>query len=139
LLLLVIEHGVPLDRSLRLAAESSSDARLRDAALRLAERSRLGGTIGPSPDGAAANWSDFPLLIRLALHHLDNRALLAGGLRQAAAIYRERAIRAAEWHAEYLPILLTMLIGGGITIAFTLFVLWPYAATLYKLAEWNWR
>ncbi len=139
MLLLLVERGVPLDRSLCLAAESSDDVGLRTAALQLAEKSRLGGAVRPTPNTVDKDRSEFPLLIRLALHHAGDRALLAGGLRQAAAMYRERAIRAAEWYAEYVPILLTVAIGGTITIGFTLLVIWPYAATLYKLSEWNWR
>jgi hypothetical protein len=60
-------------------------------------------------------------------------------LRQAAAIYRERTVRAAEWYTEYLPILLTIVIGGTLTIGFTLLVLWPYVSMLYELSEWNWN
>ena len=64
---------------------------------------------------------------------------LASSLRQAALLYHERAIRAAEWYAEYLPIVLTVLVGGTITAGFTLFVLWPYASTLHEFSSWNWR
>jgi hypothetical protein len=80
-----------------------------------------------------------PILIRLALRHTNDRALLASSLRQAATMYHERAVRTAEWYAEYLPIVLTLLIGGTITAGFTLFVLWPYASTLHELSQWNWR
>ena len=139
MLQLLVERGVPLDRSLHLAAESSDDPALRNAALRLAEQSRLGTAVRPPSSIDDEGLAKFPLLIRLALHHAGDRTLLAGGLRQAAAMYRERAIRAAEWYAEYLPILLTVVIGGAITIGFTLFVVWPYAATLRQLSESNWR
>jgi general secretion pathway protein F len=138
--LLLVERGVPIDRSLRLAAESTADRRLRGAAQRLADDIQSGGA-PPSPnDRAVANvLSEFPILIRLALRHTNDRALLAGSLRQAAGMYHERAARATEWYSEYLPILLTVLVGGTITAGFTLFVLWPYASALYELSDWNWR
>ncbi len=92
---------------------------------------------GNEPSGAGR--SDFPLLIRLAMHHTGDRGLMVGSLRQASAIYRERAIRAADWYAEYFPILMVVGIGGTLTLGFALLVLWPYAATLNELARWNWR
>ena len=73
-------------------------------------------------------------MIRLALFHSANRDLLVSSLKQAATLYRERAIRAAEWYAEYVPILLTIGVGGTVTICFTLLVLWPYTAMLRELA-----
>jgi type II secretory pathway component PulF len=140
LLALLVERGVPLDESLRLAAEATGDRRFRNRAGRLADEIRQGRmphAYGDEPEAAVR--SEFPLLIRLAMHHKGNRGLLAGSLRQAAVIYRERAIRAAEWYAEYFPVLVVVGIGGTLTIGFTLLVLWPYAATLNELAGWNWR
>ena len=140
ILQLLVERGLPLDQALRLAAGATNDARLQAAAEKFAERASQ-GAVGRPMDAAWHHSSQegFPMLIRLALHHTGDRALLAGGLRQAAAMYRERAIRAAEWYAEYLPMVLTVAIGGTLTIAFTLLVIWPYASTLHELAGWNWR
>jgi type II secretory pathway component PulF len=138
ILRLLVERGLPLDQALRLAADTTNDPRLRSAAGMLAARIEQGGT-ARAVDKEATHDSDFPMLIRLALHHAGDRALLAGGLRHAATMYRERAVHAAEWYAEYLPMLLTVAIGGTITIGFTLMVLWPYAATLHELSGWNWK
>ncbi|HJQ81282.1 MAG TPA: type II secretion system F family protein [Lacipirellulaceae bacterium] len=140
LLVLLVERGLPLDDSLCLAAEATGNRRFRNRAERVANEIRQGRAIqahGAEPGGAKN--SEFPLLIRLAMHHRGDRALLAGSLRQASSIYRERAIRAAEWYAEYFPILVVAGIGGTLTMGFTLLVLWPYAATLNELAGWNWR
>jgi type II secretory pathway component PulF len=159
LLLLLVERGVPLDQSLQLAGEAAGDRRLRAAALRMAKDVHAGqavqmrmqaaggreqgfGTSSLPPASRILNpspISDFPILIRLALQHAGDRALLVAGLRQAAAIYHERTVRAAEWYTEYLPILLTIVIGGTFTIGFTLFVLWPYVSMLYEVSGWNWR
>ena len=140
LLRLFVERGLPLDQSLRLAAGATEDRPLRSAAERLADEIGRGaaveraGTVGDS-----SRQPGFPPLVRLALHHARDRGLLVGGLRQAASMYRERAIRGAEWHAEYFPILLTVVLGGTLTIGFTLTVLWPYASTLHELADWKWK
>jgi type IV pilus assembly protein PilC len=140
LLMILVERGVALDQALCLAGGAADDARLREPAERLANEIRRGVVPGQIHTGATSSaQSEFPLLIRLALHHAGNRALLTGGLRQAVDIYRERALRTAEWHAEYLPMILTVVIGGTLTAAFTLLVLWPYISTLHELAGWNWR
>jgi type II secretory pathway component PulF len=140
LLRLLAERGLPLDQSLRLAGEAIDDQRLQVAAVRWADQISRGEVLRPT-NGSKTEWAaaEFPLLIRVALRQANDRALLIGGLRQAAAMYRDRAIRTAEWCAEYMPILLTVAIGGTLTIGFTLLVLWPYASTLSELADWNWR
>jgi type II secretory pathway component PulF len=159
LLYLLVERGLPLDQSLRLAGEAAGDHRLRAAALGMAravhsgqvvkQRMQDAGYEGQGFDSSSllppsrildsARAPDVPLLIRLALQHAGDRPLLLAGLRQAAAMYHERTVRAADWYTEYLPILLTIVIGGTFTIGFTLFVLWPYASMLYEMSEWNWR
>jgi type II secretory pathway component PulF len=140
MLRLLVERGLPLDRSLRLAGESTADSRIRRAALGLADDVQSGAAASHVNESAlTAKQSDFPILIRLALRHTNDRGLLVSSLRQAATMYHERAIRAAEWYAEYLPVLLTVFVGGTITAGFTLFVLWPYASTLHQLSGWNWH
>jgi type II secretory pathway component PulF len=139
LLRLLVDRGTPLETSLQLAGEATGDRKLRAAALQLAKRTQSGDI------RSALRISDrnidpgFPVLIRLALLHAANRPLLSVGLRQASTIYRERTIRAADWYAEYLPVFLTVVVGGTFTIGFTLFVLWPYIALLYELAGPGWR
>jgi type II secretory pathway component PulF len=162
LLRMLIERGLPLDRALRLAADAAGNAKIRAAAGELAAQAERGDALVAerSPDRSAEcgvgrpahNWrpqpehvedatgrSAMPLLVRLALRHTSDRRLLSSSLRQAAGLYRERAIRAAEWHAEYLPIVLTIGIGGTLTLGFTLLVFWPYASMLYEISWSNWR
>jgi general secretion pathway protein F len=138
LLLLMVERGVSLDHALRLSADAIDDRALRSSAYELSEHIKLGGsTAGTGSDDIQRLRSTFPLMIRLALFHSGNRELLVSSLRQAALMYRERAIRAAEWYSEYVPILLTIGVGGTLTICFTLLVLWPYTSMLRELAGLN--
>jgi general secretion pathway protein F len=139
-MLLLLDRGIPLPQSLRLAGEASDDRRLRAAALDTAQRIEHGGTASSfAASSADGRMSDFPVLIRLAMHHADNGRLLVASLRQARTMYRDRAIRAADWYTEYLPILLTVAIGGTFTIFFALFVFWPYASMLHELSQWKGR
>jgi general secretion pathway protein F len=138
-LLLLIDRGLPLAESLRLAGEASNDSSLRRAADQEATQIELGNTANESSTTKElSSRPSFPVLIRLALHHADNRNLMSTSLRQAASMYHERAVRSAEWYSEYLPVLLTVVVGGTVTIGFALFVLWPYASMLHEIANWNW-
>ena len=140
ILRLLIERNLPLDRALRLAGDAVDDPRLSSSAKQLAEQISQGGAVSPATDAMASSAAaEFPLLIRVALRQANNRRLLVSGLRQAAMMYRERAVRTAEWYAEYMPIALTVGVGGTLTVGFALLVLWPYAATLSELAGWNWK
>ncbi len=138
LLLLMVERGVPLDHALRLAADATQGGPLHSSAYELADHIKRGGTTSQAGINDVGQLrSQFPLMIRLALFHSANRELLVNSLKQAATVYRERAIRAAEWYSEYLPVFLTVAIGGTLTICFTLLVLWPYTTMLRELAGLN--
>jgi type II secretory pathway component PulF len=140
LMLLLVRNQVPLHQSLRLMSEATNERQLKRAAVEVAERIERGEAAwATTANVARQHRTEFPLLIRLALYHAENRSLLAGALQQAATLYRERAIRSAEWYAEYVPILLTIGIGGTLTICFTLSVLWPYASALHEMAGNEWR
>jgi general secretion pathway protein F len=139
LLRLLVDRGLPLDKSLRLTADTTADRRLRTAAKNLAAHVHTGDAQPITAVNSEEGRGGFPVLIRLALLHANDRSLLSAGLRQAATMYHERTVRAAEWYAEYLPVLLTVIIGGTFTIGFTLLVLWPYAAMLYEVSGPSWR
>jgi general secretion pathway protein F len=140
MLRLLVERGLPLDRALLISADAVTDSKMRSAATQLAARARHGEIIVPSSgELQEAERSGIPLLVRLALNHAADRRLMSAGLDEAATQYRERAIRAAEWYSEYAPILLTLVIGGAVTLAFTLMIIWPYVSLLHDLAKWNWE
>jgi general secretion pathway protein F len=139
LLLLMTERGVPLDKAIRLSGDAIEDLELRSSAHQVAEHIARGGSVTINNDALTEQRAKFPLLLRLALFHSLNRESLVNSLRQAAIMYREHAARAAEWYAEYVPILLTIGIGGTLAIGFTLLVLWPYTSLLQELSNWHWR
>jgi hypothetical protein len=65
--------------------------------------------------------------------------MLERGLQQAATIYRERALRTADWVSEYLPIILTAAVGGTVVVGLALALFWPYATALHEMAQPNWK
>ncbi len=140
MLSLLVERRVPLNQALQLAADATGDGSLCADAQRLVTDIERGGSGHSNDIGSVRRGNDgIPLLIRLALTRSGETDRMAASLRQAAAMYRERAVRAADWYAEYAPILLVVGIGGTITVGFTLLVMWPYVGMLYELSGWNWK
>jgi general secretion pathway protein F len=140
LLHLLIRQELPLDRALVLAADATDDRRLGAAVHRLAAQVQQGQAAADLlSTGMDAQFYDIPPLVRLALYQSSNRALLTGSLYQAAETYRDRAIRSADWYTEYLPMLLTVVVGGTMTLGFALLVFWPYSSMLRELSRWNWN
>ncbi|MCL4203693.1 MAG: type II secretion system F family protein [Pirellulaceae bacterium] len=130
----LIEHGVPLPESLRLAADASGDRGLRDAGHQWAQRLEAGETqasCGPLP-GA-------PRMLGLVLASGTSPERLGTTLRRMGQSYRQEAAWMSRWVAVYLPVTLSVLIGGTATIAYALSVIWPFASVLWELAAPNVR
>jgi type II secretory pathway component PulF len=139
LMLMMVENGVPLDQALHFMGEASQDRRIQRVAQQIAGNARHGSALVMGTDGSVSELNALPLLIRLALQHAANRPIFTSILRQASALYRDRALRAAESYIEFIPIVLTVAVGGSLTFAFALMVLWPYASALHEVAGATWR
>jgi general secretion pathway protein F len=139
LLLLMAENDVPLDQALQLVGEASPNAQIQRATLRIAANARQGNAFVSTAHDADSDMRAIPLLLRLALQQAGNRTIFTTILRQASALYRDRALRAAESYTEYIPVVLTIAIGGTCTLAFALLVLWPYVSALREVAGATWR
>jgi type II secretory pathway component PulF len=129
-LALLVENRVPLVEAMPLAAEASGDRRLSRAAEKVASRLESGA---PLNRDVAAGTAMPPLLLWLMVTG-QSQAALVPALRHAATTYRNRARHQAELTRVFLPVLLTVLIGGGATLAYALVVLGPWTMLLRTLA-----
>ena len=79
----------------------------------------------PSPPGARLPAAD-------SLADADGRrdGALLTALRSSAAAYRRRALHQAEFIRVFLPVVLTVGIGGSVVLAYAVTVFAPYAAFL---------
>jgi type II secretory pathway component PulF len=126
----LIEHEVPLPESLRLAADACGDRRLGESVRQLADALEAG--VHPS-NGASAPHA--PRLLGLLLTGGSSPQRLAATLRRMSQSYRQLAMQMSRWVAVYLPLLLTVAIGGTATIAYALSVIWPFASILWELGQ----
>ncbi len=121
LLALLVEHGVPLAEGLRLSADATGDAALRDRARQLAASIERGNVASAS----GAYRYGFPPFLFWALTHGQQAGGLARLLRHAGTIYRRRAANLANWFKVIFPIITALVIGGGVTALYALTLFGP--------------
>ncbi len=131
LLALMNEQQVPLHEAVTLAADASGDRALRDAARIVSARLYQ----GEFHVGNGSLPARFPPLIGWSLFAGVDSNALTGTLRNSARLYRERAARTARWTILYLPIVLTVVIGGTAVLAQTIAVFVPLSQLLYDLVK----
>jgi len=134
-LTLLVENRVPLDEAVVLAAEASGNPQALVTARRMAMAIRRGETlpkaVGPGRRRLREN-GFLPLLIWLMGGGKRRDALLPA-LRHAAETYRRRANQQAELARVFLPVALTVAIGGTATMLYVLALFVPYASMLKAL------
>ena len=129
-LALLVESRVPLDQAVVLAADGSGDRRIRRAAGELSAALARGET----PDGRSAGRAGFPPLLVWLMSAGQRQGVLKEALRHAAEIYHRRSRRHADLARLVIPVAMTLIIGGGATLAFVLLVFGPWTSLLKTLA-----
>lgn len=131
-LALLIEQEIPLDEAVVLAGEASGDARLCDEASQVAGALREGRTLGESLAAA----SRFPPLLAWLIETGQERGTLALALRHSAETYRQRALQRGDASRLLLPILLTVVVGGGTVLTYAVLLFWPWFSLLKTIGDW---
>lgn len=131
-LALLLGHGVPLPEAAELAGEASGDPALKDAAGRLAQATRRGEPAGQALRAAS---DPLPPLLGWLVVAGQDQGTLAPTLRQAAELYRRRALRRAETLRTLLPTFLLLLIGGVAALAYTVLLFVPWTTLLQALTR----
>jgi general secretion pathway protein F len=128
LLALLVEHQVPLQDAVTLAAEATGDASLRRAAGTIADAIRRGEPPGDGAGGA------LPPLLGWLMATGARQGGLAAALRQAAGLYRRRALQRADLLRAMLPTVMLFAIGATATLFYTLSLFIPLTELLGNLA-----
>ncbi len=127
---LLVENRVPLPESIVLSAESTGDPRMIRSAHEIADSLRSGRSLGP-PDALRPG---FPPLLDWLMVTGQRHSVLAPALSHAAEFYRRRARRQGDAARLFVPIVLTVAIGGTVTLAYALFVFAPWVRLLQALS-----
>ena len=129
ILTLLVEHEVPLEEALTLAGEAVGDAATERAAKAVAADVRRGAR----PVAGLAGSGLSPLVEWLLLSGIADRKVVPL-LRHTADVYRRQVARQADFLRFFLPALLTVAIGGTVTLLYVLTIFVPYAELLEYLS-----
>ena len=127
----LLEKETPLEEALRLAAGASGDARLTKGAQALA----AGLVQGELPADDSPEARRFPPFLRWALWHSETTIGRDRALRMAAGIYRQSAQRRADRLRLFAPMIVGIVLGGGVTLLYGLALFVPVAQMLRALAS----
>jgi type II secretory pathway component PulF len=129
-LALLVENRVPLGDGLVLSAEATGDPQMIRVAKKAAEALEQGQTLeslaGPTEECS-------PLLSWLMVVGHRRGALLPA-LRHAAEIYRGKTRRKADAARVFLPVLLSVAIGGTVTAVYALLLFAPWTRALRAMS-----
>jgi len=130
-LALLVESRVPLDEAFALAAEASGNRRTRSAADRAASAVARGES-----EAATVKDAGLPPLLSWLMSAGQQHGALAAALRHAAVTYRNRADHQANLARVFLPVILTVGLGGTATLINVLLVFAPYTSILTTPGIW---
>ncbi len=128
ILALLVENQMPLEEAVALAGEASGDPVTLSAARQLAATLRQ-GRVEPAPGEPA-----LPALLTWLMLAARRDGALLPALQHSAAAYHRRARHQADMVRVFLPVLLTVAIGGTVTALYALTLFIPYTTMLCKLS-----
>jgi len=127
----LLDERVPRAEALQVAAGASGHQELFHAVRSLEAVWRAGGTVeAGDPLGQG-----LPPLVRWALLQPDSEQDRAAALRAAAMTYRQAATVRTEQAQRWLPVLLVVVVGGGVVMLYGLMLFLPLRELLEALAQ----
>lgn len=131
LLALLLEHEVPLDRAVGLAADGSGDRTLEAESARIAAAVRSGRGLAESLADRVA----IPATMRWMIAAGEREGALVPTLKQLEQLYRRRAKSRARWLEVATPLVLTLGLGGGAVLLYALTLFVPLSNALWDLSR----
>lgn len=131
---LLVRNDVPLHEALLLAAESSADARTLRSVRPLAQAVARGEISPEKLPAAYERTVALPPLLAWLMSAGGPRGTLLSALNHASSVYHRRARRHADTARLMVPIVLSLVIGGSVTLAYALVMFVPYVSILKSIA-----
>ena len=136
ILALLVDHDVPLGQAVTLAADASGDPRMAASAHKIAAEIERGVHLGKSLTDSQ-QVGDLPPFFLWLIGTGHRKELLVPLLEQSAEMYRRRALRRSDWIRFYLPLLMTLVIGGVTVLLYALALFVPLTDLLQDAATNN--
>lgn len=131
ILSLLVRQNVPFHEGIELASQASGDRNLRDAGATVAASLRQGKSLSVTDVGMAA----FPPLLGWLLAYGGQTETLSRMLQEMSQRYRHQARRAANFTAVFLPIIITVVVGGTVVLLEAIAVFLPLTQFYTDLAR----
>lgn len=132
ILSLLVQHDLPLPEAVRLAAEAAGTRKIRRGAEQIATAVERGDKLGPSVNRAPG----FNPVLEWLLRSGHDTGTLRSALRHAADMYQRRAQRLATTAQLYMAPLMTVAIGGTVTIVYAGLTFGTWLSLLNMMADW---
>ena len=140
---LAIEHGLPLDNALNLAAEATGDVDYIRDAQALAEAIRRGQNLSGNANrndqgqeiAQLGRRSGLPALLTWMLAGNVSADVRIATLRLGAKEYHSLAMHQAEVARVMIPVAVTCCCSGMIVFLYTFAIFFPYTRLIYTLSQ----
>lgn len=129
---LLIEHNLPLQDAVRLAAAATCPPKMQKGAERIAAAIERGEPLG----GTVEHVPGFSPMLEWLLRSGHDRGTLSSALAHAADNYHRRAVRLSNTAQLYMAPLLTLVIGGSVTAAYVLLVFGTWMSMIRTVISW---
>jgi general secretion pathway protein F len=126
MLVLLTGSGVPLAQAVELASAAVGSRAIAKSGGELARRLERGEPVRDVPRG-------FPPLIAWTLAAGYSQPQLVKSLARTAEVYREEVTRRSQWLSFYAPLVLTILVCGGMVLVYAGLTLGPWLAIMRHL------
>ncbi|HEX3726641.1 MAG TPA: type II secretion system F family protein [Pirellulales bacterium] len=127
---LLVQHDVPMNEALVLAADCTADRRLMKAARRASSAIERGA----APAEFRGQLTDLPPLLAWLIISGARQQTFTAMAAHIADTYRRRIARDSQWLRETLPILLVMGVGAVVVLAYALAIYLPFIELMDRLA-----
>ena len=128
LLALLLSNDVPLAEAVELASAAVGSRGIATGGKQLAECLARGEPIHHPPSG-------FPPLLAWMLAAGYSQPQLCKSLFRTAEVYRDEVSRSSQWLAFYTPLVLTVVVTGGVVFVYAALTLGPWLAIMRRLTS----
>ncbi len=128
---LLLSYDVPLNESLTLAAESTGSTKV------IADTKSLTNLLeqGTSLEEGIQSCHHFPIFIKTMMMEKTHQNHLPNIMSEISRVYRTRVLNRIDWIKKIIPVVLLIVVAGGITACYTIVVFLPFVEILKMLGS----
>ncbi len=130
---ILLSYNVPLNESLVLAAESTGNNKI------IRDSQSLSCLLdqGTSLEEGIPLCKELPAFMKSMMIEKNNHNYLPNIMSEISRVYRTRALNRINWIKKIIPVILVLVVAGGITAFYTIIVFLPFVEILKMLGSPN--